>query len=977
MRQRNRSRRIDPETWKQMCDEFGPGGFFPKESHTPVVNSPPIQNLFEDTQAEPGSVKLLSKKEPEFPNQARSDEVKLRKLTHSQYIPGATLLIPYEVESLRCWAMIDTGASRSLMSLELAKTIGNPIAPNPSRLTGPIANEMPTKGIVKAEVKIGTCVASDEFVVVEDLYPEIMIGLKFMMENQCSTDLVEQKLKIPKDDGFIIKVPMQVLSGHVPPPEDDAFVCEMVPGPDTVSVASEINKKLEQEVDEILHLATPGLENAEIKEKLRDLIRDYRDVFSLPSDPLGTAVGIEHRIDIGDAKPFKISPYKIAPHKLEAVREEIREMLEKGVIVPSKSPFSSPIVMVPKKDGSNRMCIDYRKLNDLTVKDAYPLPRIGQTIDALQGAGVFSFLDLASGYWQIPVAAEDRHKTAFCTSDGGLYECLKMPFGSTNAPPTFQRNMNDIFKEDLYKHVLIFLDDVLTFIKTPEEHLEHLEKVCIVLRKAGLRPKPKKCNLFRTEFHYLGHVINKEGIQPDPKKLAAVREWEPPTDVTGVRSFVAFCNYYRKFVQNFAEVARPLYLLTSKGLKFTWTEEHDKAFRTLKKRLLEAPILAFPSFELPFNIDTDASDTALGAVLSQVIDGIEYPIAFESRVLTKTEVNYATTKREALGVVQAVQWFRPYIYGSKCIIRTDHASLQGLFRQNADGMTFRMVQKLQEYDYQIVHRPGDKHCNADGLSRRPNDVPQWLPGEEDALRGPIPEFTEFDSALFEAERDLRDARTKAREKLENSEDVARHLKMQISHPPREVVRYREGDFFESPDSLVLCVSADMRVATAPMKSFVKKYSHLPPLAESVNRVGGFLVYRDVTKGRYLYILITKHSHGEVANNDVLKESLLRVKEHASSYGISKLAMPRIGCVDDELEWVNVAICLDVVFQDSYFTISVYTPRDQEQLYPSTSARRGTPRSSSVDSACSVVTPEEMFVSEQVGGISHGLDQIAT
>ena len=168
-----------------------------------------------------------------------------------------------------------------------------------------------------------------------------------------------------------------------------------------------------------------------------------------------------------------------------------------------------------------------------------------------------------------------------------------------------------------------------------------------------------------------------------------------------------------------------------------------------------------------------------------MIDGIEYPIASESRVLTKTEVNYATTKREALGVVQAVQWFRPYIYGSKCIIRTDHASLQWLFRQNADGMTFRMVQKLQEYDYQIVHRPGDKYCNADGLSRRPNDVPQWLPGEEDALRGPIPEFTEFDSALFEAERDLRAARTKAREKLENSADVARHLKMQISHPPRD------------------------------------------------------------------------------------------------------------------------------------------------------------------------------------------------
>ena len=697
------------------------------------------------------------------------------------------------------------------------------------------------------------------------------------------------------------------------------------------------------------------------------LIRNYRDVFSLPADPLGTAVGVEHHIDIGDAKPFKKSPYKIAPHKLEAVREEIREMLEKGVIVRSKSPFSSPIVMVPKKDGSNRMCIDYRKLNDLTVKDAYPLPRIGQTIDALQGAGVFSSLDLAGGYWQIPVAAEDRHKTAFCTPDGGLYECLKMPFGLTNAPPTFQRNMNNIFKDDLYKHGLIFLDDVLTFTKTPEDHLEHLEKVFRVLRKSGLRLKPKKCIFFRTEVHYLGHVINKEGIQPDPKKLALIREWERPTDVTGVRSFVAFCNYYRNFVQKFAEMARPLYLLTSKGLKFTWTEEHDQAFQTLKKKLLEAPILAFPNFELPFIIGTDASETALGAVLFRVIDGTEYPIAFESRVLSKTEVNYATTKREALGVIQAVQWFRPYIYGSKCIIRTDHASLQWLFRQNADGMTFRMVQKWQEYDYQIVHRPGDKHCNTDGLSRRPNDVPQWLPGEEETLRGPIPEFTEFDSALFETERDLQAARTKARETNKLSEDVARDFKMQLAHPPREVVRYREGDFLESPDSLVLCIAADMRVSTAPMKYFIRSYSHLSPLGESVNRVGGFLVYKDENLVRYVYLLITKPSIEEVAKYDTLKVCLLRMKEHASSHGVSKLAMPRIGCVDDELEWANVAICLEVVFQDSYFTISVYTPRDQVLKYPPTSSRQSTSTSASKDFPCSIATPEEMLAAEEVDG----------
>ena len=416
-------------------------------------------------------------------------------------------------------------------------------------------------------------------------------------------------------------------------------------------------------------------------------------------------------------------------------------------------------------------------------------------------------------------------------------------------------------------------------------------------------------------------------------------------------------------------MARPLYLLTSKGLKFTWTEEHDQAFQTLKKKLLEAPILAFPNFELPFIIDTDASETALGAVLSQVIDGTEYTIAFESRVFTKTEVNYATTKREALGLIQAVQWFRPYIYGSKCIIRTDHASLQWLFRQNADGMTFRMVQKLQEYDYQIVHRPGDKHCNADGLSRRPNDVPLWLPGEEETLRSPIPEFefTEFDSALFEAERDLQAASTKALETNDLSEDIARHFKMKLAHPPREVVRYREGDFLESPDFLVLCIAADKRVSTAPMKSFIRSYSHLSRLGESVNRVGGFLVYKDENHERYVYLLITKPPIEEVAKNDTLKVCLLRMKEHASSHGVPKLAMPRIGCVEDELEWANVAICLEVVLQDSYVTISVYTPRDQVLKYPPTLPRQSTSTSTSKDLACSVATPEEMLAAEEVDG----------
>ena len=215
-------------------------------------------------------------------------------------------------------------------------------------------------------------------------------------------------------------------------------------------------------MNEIVELATSDLQDSQIKEKLSSLIGIYRDVFALAKDPLATAIGTEHFIDTNDNPPFKIPPNKVAPYKLPAVQEEFKEMLDKGVIVPSKSPYSSPIVMVPKKDGTNRMCIDYRKLNEITTKDAYPLPRIGQTVDALQGAEYFSSLDLASGYWQVPVAEKDQHKTSFCTPEGGLYEFVKMPFGVTNAPATFQRLMSEIFKEDLFKHVLIFPDDFIS-----------------------------------------------------------------------------------------------------------------------------------------------------------------------------------------------------------------------------------------------------------------------------------------------------------------------------------------------------------------------------------------------------------------------------------------------------------------------------------------------------------------------------------
>ena len=373
-----------------------------------------------------------------------------------------------------------------------------------------------------------------------------------------------------------------------------------------------------------------------------------------------------------------------------------------------------------------------------------------------------------------------------------------MPFGLTNVLVNFQRLMKEIFKEDLFKRVLFFLDDFLVYSETPAEHLEHPDKVFFKLRAAGLKLKPKKCDLFQTQANYLGHLLDNTRIRPNPKKLEAIRDWERPKTVTQVRSFTAFCIYYREFVKKFAEVAKPLYLLTSKGVKFTWEKEHEDAFLLLKTRMLQAPILAFPNRHRPIVIDTDASETALGAVLSPRIDGEEHPIASESRVLSKTEINYATTKREARGIVQAMQWFPPFIYGSQGIVRTDHLSLKWLFRQNADGTTFRVIQKMPEYNYRIVHWPGKKHCKADGLGRRPNEKPDWEDDEEEELRSKILEFQVMEKALGGAQDDLNSGSSSKRKDA----DVIPHARMHIPHTLREVVKYATGNI--SWNCLVRC-----------------------------------------------------------------------------------------------------------------------------------------------------------------------------
>ena len=352
-------------------------------------------------------------------------------------------------------------------------------------------------------------------------------------------------------------------------------------------------------------------------EELLGLLIKYQDVFAKSDTDLGRTSEIKHKIDTGSAKPIRQKPRRIPIHMQDEVNKIMEGMLEQGIIEPSSSPWQSPVVLVRKADNTLRFCVDYRKVNEVTTKDSYNIPNITESLDYLSGAKYYCSLDLASGYWQVEMSSDDKEKTAFATPYHGLYQFNVMPFGLCNAPGTFERLMENVLAGLQFKTLLIYLDDIIIPCKTFKEGLEHLATVFSRFKTAGLKLKPRKCHLFQKEVKYLGHKVSENGIQTDPEKIEAVKAWPTPTNVHEVRSFIGLCSYYRKFIKSFSEVAEPLHRLTRKNQTFTWSRECEAAFTLLKEKLTTSPILAYPSVDKSFILDTDASDTAMGAVLSQ------------------------------------------------------------------------------------------------------------------------------------------------------------------------------------------------------------------------------------------------------------------------------------------------------------------------------------------------------------------------
>lgn len=539
----------------------------------------------------------------------------------------------------------------------------------------------------------------------------------------------------------------------------------------------------------VFSLKGEGL-TANEQQQMDQLLRKWSKVFAAHEEDYGRTDAVQHHIPTGVAPPSRERYRPVPPSIFPELRRLLQSMLESGVVSESSSPWAAPIVLVKKKDGTWRFCVDYRKLNGLTHKDAFPLPRIEESLTCLKQSRWFSTLDLASGYWQVEVDPQDRKKTAF-TTPLGLYEFQRMPFGLCNAPATFQRLMQRCLGSMVNDTLLIYLDDIIIFSPDFQSHLQHLEQVFDKLWRHGLKLQPHKCSLFQPKVNYLGHVVSKEGVATDPEKTIAVQRWKPPTTVREVRSFLGLAGYYRRFIPGFSRVAAPLHALTTgtatqKDRPVQWTEGCQVAFDKLKRALVSPPVLAYADFSRPFHLYTDASLDGLGAVLSQVQEGRERVIAYASRSLLPTErndKNYSSFKLELLALKWAVtEKFKDYLWGVKFTAFTDNNPLVHLKTATLGAVEQRWAAQLANFDFDVKYRPGVTNKNADVLSRFPQEeetkaCPVMAEGAEEA-EAPESEWAERqqeDPALQEVRAWLQRGRLPTTEDRSAARPAAKRL----------------------------------------------------------------------------------------------------------------------------------------------------------------------------------------------------------
>lgn len=572
--------------------------------------------------------------------------------------------------------MIDTGASKNFIKPGLLRPTGK----KPQALLADGKTSLPTKGTARATITIGTASFHQEFIVCESLGADVFLGYEFLRGEDATLDLSRGCVHIGKEE-------RQTIFFH-PQRQPTKTKTTRIP--------------------------THGFER-DCADRFESVCRDFQN--TLYGRHIGSAKSAVHHIHLTDERPFCLRPYQCSQVKKQQIREQVEEMLAQGIIEPSKSPYCSPVLLVKKKNGTNRFCVDFRRLNSQTRDEAAPLPLITDAIQNFGSAKIFSTLDLCSGYWQIPVHPHDKHYTAFATHDGATYQFKVMPFGLKTAPATFQKMMVEVLR-GLEGFTTVYLDDIVVFSESPEEHVSHLRRVLERLQEHGLGCSAEKCQFARNEVSYLGHKITIRGNLPESRHLDAIVAFPTPTTKKELRRFLGVCGWLRDHIPRFSEKTAPLTSLLQKNMPFVWDAEKEEAFRQLKTELTAPITLSRPDFKRKFTLQTDASGTGIAAVLYQEDEGQRRIISFGSAKLTETQRRYHINEQECLAIIWAVKRYRHLLEDRRFTLRTDSKALTWLntARESTPKLT-RWSILLQEFSFDVEHCAGEANELADLLSR--------------------------------------------------------------------------------------------------------------------------------------------------------------------------------------------------------------------------------------------------------------------
>ena len=664
-------------------------------------------------------------------------------------------IFPFTIEGIRpARCLMDSGSKISVASDDFVTQTGCPVDPTAESYTAANNEPLDVAGAVTLTFAANGLRIRQRFIVVTDFAFPVLLGRDFLRASKANfsfgngvvtlgsgPDTVKIQAAGAKDgvDGVDLfgsgervcaitlatpnhavlmpEVQPEVRPEKVPPPEH----VDLPPRGEQIDVATVISSSPNLADDAPpTYTISADLSDAQTQ-SIAQLLEQYDDLFARHDGDVGQTAACTHVIDTGNHRPVNQPPRRLAPPLMDEAERQIESMLNSGVIRESSSPWASPILFTDKKDLTKRFCVDFRLLNALTTKDRYPLPRIDDSLDLLGGNRYFTSLDLKSGYWQKRVDINDVPKTAFICPFG-LYEFLVMPFGLCNAPRTFQRAMDTVLAGLKWRTCLIYIDDILVFSASFDAHLKHLDAVLRRLRRHNLKipVSPKKCLFAFSELKYLGYIISPDGLLVDPKKIDSVQKVAIPTTKGDIRSFVGLTSYYRRFIYKFAQLIEPLTRLL-RDVPFIWGADQQDAFERLKKRLTSAPLLIYPDWDKMFFLQTDASDYAIAAVLTQLDDdGYERVVSYASRQLRDPERRYDTREKELLAVVYGCREFRKYLWGPPFVVQTDHANMRWLMpTSDLPNRLARWALLLQEFDFTIEHRPGRANQNADALSRLP------------------------------------------------------------------------------------------------------------------------------------------------------------------------------------------------------------------------------------------------------------------